>query len=54
MKVITLFSENTETSRESNEWIYHVNIRSLGKNFDNLELYLKTFGKNKPSFVCLS
>ena len=30
---IKIFSKDTETSREGNEWTFHVNDRSLSKNF---------------------
>ena len=46
--------KDTETSREGSEWIFHVNIRSLSKNFDNLDLNLETFSNFKLSVVCLS
>ena len=40
-----VFSSDFETNREGYEWIFHVNIRSLSRKFDNLKLYLETFGK---------
>ena len=35
------FSKDTETSREGNERIFHVNTRSVSKNFVSLELFSK-------------
>ena len=33
------FTKSRETTREGNERTFHANIRSLCKNFDNLELF---------------
>ena len=53
IKQIDFLANRLKTSRESNEWILHVNNRSIGESFDNSEVCLETFEKNKPSVVCL-
>ena len=46
-----IFSKYHEISRESNEWVFDVEIRSLSKNVDDLELFLETSGISKLSVV---
>ena len=36
-----------------NDWIMHINIRSISQNFDELVIYINAL-KSKPSIICLS
>ena len=37
-----------------NEWILHLNVRSIDCHFEELETLIQSFGVNKPSLVCCS
>ena len=37
-----------------NEWILHLNVRSIDYHFEELETLIEPFGANKPSLVCCS
>ena len=48
-------THNTETSDNvGNEWILHLNVRSIDCHFEGLETLIQSFGVNKPSLVCCS
>ena len=37
-----------------NEWILHLNVRSIDNHFEELETLIESFGVNKPSLDCCS
>ena len=39
---------------EGNEWIFHMNIRSLENPFDDLMIFIEDQNLNKPSVICLT
>ena len=45
---------NLKEQSVENEWIFHLNIRSIDYNFEELETHIDTFCENKPSSICLS
>ena len=45
---------NLKEQSFGNEWIFHLNIRSIDYNFEELETHIDTFRENKPSIICLS
>ena len=45
---------NLKERSVENEWIFHLNIRSIDHNFEELETLIDTFRENKPSIICLS
>ena len=45
---------NLKEQSVENEWIFHLNIRSIDYNFEELETHIDTFRENKPCIICLS
>ena len=45
---------NLKEQSVENEWIFHLNIRSIDYNFEELETHIDTFPENKPCIICLS
>ena len=45
---------NLKEQSVENEWTFHLNIRSIDYNFEELETHIDTFRENKPCIICLS
>ena len=45
---------NVTSDNVENEWILHLNVRSIDNHHEDLETLIESFGVNKPSLVCCS